>query len=251
MSSPDARHTLYAEMDIKGIKAIEETLLDYPGHPAVIVYFHGCELRCPFCHNVGLVTREDRPDVSWAKLKGEVTSRVNLVEAVVASGGEPTLNPGLADFFGWMKEMELLTKLDTNGCRPEVLGRLLAEGYLDYVAMDVKHALEAKRYAAATGFTASFEISCVKESIDVILQGEAEHEFRTTVVPGLHRKADILSIARHLEKAKKYVLQQFVSRPEHIDVAFVDKEGYPGEQLRAWAEECSAYVPTEVRGLKV
>ena len=238
-------------MDIKGIKGIEETLIDYPGHPAIIVYFHGCEFRCPFCHNVGLVTREEEPDLSWPKLKGEVASRINLVEAVVASGGEPTLNPKIADFFGWMKDIELLTKIDTNGYHPETLRCLLAEDYLDYVAMDIKHSLEPRRYAAATGFSSGLDIGRVRDSIEAILESDASHEFRTTVVPGLHKREEVLSIARHLEKAKRYVLQQFVPRQEHIDMAFTEMKGYPGEELAAWAKECSKYVPTEIRGVKV
>lgn len=235
-------------MDIKGVKGIEETLIDYPGHPAVIVYFHGCNFKCGFCHNVGLVTGPEDPDIIWPRLREEIIGRINLVEALVVSGGEPTLNNGLTDFLGFAKELELLTKLDTNGSRPQILERLIAEGFLDHIAMDVKHTLDAKKYAAAAGVTV--DLKALAESISLIREGEVDYVFRTTVVPKLHQREDILNIARMLTGAKKYVLQAFVPREEHIDPLYIDRKGFPPEELKIWAEECSQYLPTEVRGDK-
>ncbi len=235
-------------MEIKGIKGIEETLIDYPGYPAVIVYFHGCNFKCGFCHNVGLVTGPEDPDIIWPRLREEIIGRINLVEALVVSGGEPTLNNGLTDFLGFAKELELLTKLDTNGSRPQVLKRLVEEGFLDYIAMDVKHTLDAKKYAAAAG--AAVNLKALAESISLIREGKVDYVFRTTVVPELHQREDILNIARTLTGAKKYVLQAFVPREEHIDPLYIEKKEFPPEELKAWAEECSQYLPTEVRGKK-
>ncbi len=252
-------------MNIKGIKGIEDTLLDYPGKPAVIVYFHGCSFRCGFCHNVGLVLRDDDPDIPWKNALEAIKDRINLIEAVVASGGEATLNPGLPGFLHMMKEMELLTKLDTNGSRPGVIKKLLGEKLLDYIAMDVKHVLEPEKYAMAAGCDAkasfsgrlrankrmaeSFNVKVIEESMEIIKESGIDYEFRTTVVSGMHERADILNIARYLEGSKRYTLQNFASREEHISPDFVGREGFPADELKEIAEECSKFVPMAIRGL--
>ena len=249
---------------IRGIKGIEDTLIDYPGKPAAIVYFQGCDFRCPFCHNAGLVVREDGRDIPWSKLKDMLTQRINLIEALVVSGGEPTLNPGLEDLLGYAKELELATKLDTNGTRPEVIARLAAEGFLDYISMDVKHRLKQEPYSRAVGLKvgdkhcvlprerqlAVFDIQVIKQSIKLIQSSSIDCEFRTTLVPGLHTRKDALEIARSLEGKGRYTLQNFCSRDEHIAPSYVGKDGFPEEELRAWAVECSEFIPTEVRGSK-
>jgi pyruvate formate lyase activating enzyme len=236
------------KLEIRGIKGIEETLIDYPGHPAVILYCQGCNFKCGFCHNVGLVNGPEEPDIIWARLREELIGRINLVEALVVSGGEPTLNQGLTDLLGFAKELELLTKLDTNGTDPQQLDRLLGEGFLDLVALDVKQRLNAKKYAAAAGVAVDLDV--VKESIAILRRDKATHIFRTTVVPRLHTREDVIAIARELAGAKKYILQPFVPREDHVDPEYAGQHSFSIEELTEWAEQCSDYLPTEVRGSK-
>jgi len=269
-------------MNIEGIKGLEDTLIDYPGNPAIIVYFYGCNFRCGFCHNIGLVTREDGPDIPWPKVQELIADRINLIEAIVISGGEPTINPGLEDFLRYAKDLELLTKLDTNGTQPQVIERLLEENLLDHIAMDVKHELN-RRYYVATGMgnlgqtvvgadpslsdeetvgaalcgrprahqrAAHVDLGSIKQSIDLIKNSGIDYEFRTTVMPNLHEPEEVINIARQLQGAKKYVLQNFVAREEHIDPAYVERKGFAEDELKAMAKKCSEFVATEIRGQK-
>ena len=235
-------------MPIRGIKSIADTLIDYPGKPAAIIYFFGCDFRCGYCHNPGLVSREEAPDMPWARLIEEISGRVNLIEAVVVSGGEPTLNPGLPEFLRAVKEMELLTKLDTNGSFPEVIRELVGEGLLDYVAMDVKHLLHADRYCEVTGTMA--DVERIAESVAFIKKSGIEYEFRTTVVPGLHAPEEIVEIARYLRGSRKYTLQNFVPRKEHVEMGYMQKKGFERDEIESIREKCSEFVPTEVIGAK-
>ena len=125
------------------------TLLDYPGKVACTVFLGGCNFRCPFCHNGELLDGTAEPIMEQDELIVFLSKRKGLLDAVCISGGEPTLQPGLAALLAQIKAMGYLTKLDTNGSRPEVLKDLIARNLLDYVAMDIKNS--ADLYSRTTG----------------------------------------------------------------------------------------------------
>ncbi len=185
------------------------TLSDYPGKIAAVVFTQGCNFRCPFCHNGGLIPWESRPDerLSEHQVLRFLQSRIGQLEGVVVSGGEPTLQPDLKRFLSRAKTLGYAVKLDTNGSRPEVLRRLFNEGLLDYVAMDVKAPWD--HYERLAGVRV--ETAAIRASIGLIAQSGIPHEFRTTVVPQLLSEGDLRDIARLLPTGSAYRHQPFRS----------------------------------------
>ncbi len=116
------------------------TLLDFPGYVACTLFTRGCNMRCPFCHNASLVVRaEEQRMYSNEEIMYFLKKRQGILDGVAITGGEPTLMPGLPEFMADVRELGYKIKLDTNGTRPEVLRRIISEGLVDYVAMDIKN----------------------------------------------------------------------------------------------------------------
>jgi pyruvate formate lyase activating enzyme len=193
------------------IKALlPASVIEYPGHIADVLYVGACNFRCPFCYNVDLVLRpEQLPDLEEADLVQRLRPRVGFVDALVISGGEPTLQPDLMSFLSEIRQTGLKVKLDTNGYRPDVLSLCLEREMLDYVAMDIKSSLG--RYEQVAGVPVAVER--VQRSIDLLLHASIDFEFRTTVVPGLVDVEDVRDIVKLIGGAKRYYLQCFRPGP--------------------------------------
>lgn len=191
-------------MLIKGLQKL--TLLDYPGKMACTVFTAGCNFRCPFCHNASLVTSIDDERISEEEFFSYLSKRQGILEGVCITGGEPTLQPDLKEFLGKIKELGYSVKLDTNGYRPDVLKDVVNSGFVDYVAMDIKNSRE--KYGITAGLN-NFDISKIDESVDFLMNGIVDYEFRTTVVKELHNEKDIQDIVSWIKDAKKYFLQGF------------------------------------------
>lgn len=192
-------------MEIHGFN--KTTLLDYPEHLAATIFAGGCNFRCPFCHNTELVLNpKEQPMISEEEVFSYLKKRKGILQGVCITGGEPTLQPDLPEFIRKIKEMGYLVKLDTNGYRPAVLWKLLEEGLLDYVAMDIKASRE--NYAKAAGVV-NMDLSRIEESVGILKSGKIPYEFRTTVVKGIHEIAEFDSIGRWLGGCSAYYLQAF------------------------------------------
>ncbi len=214
-------------MQIGGIQKL--TLIDFPGKIACTVFLAGCNFYCPWCHSRELVMPKEikkLPKVSEKDFLDFLEERRGLLEGVAICGGEPTLNKELPSFCQKIKTLGFSVKLDTNGSNPVMLNELISNGLVDYVAMDVK--LPFERYVEVCNTEdKAFD---VQQSINILKTGKADYEFRTTVVPGVHFRDDILKIARWISPAKKYYLQNF--RPEKtIDPEFEKFTPYPIEFL--------------------
>ena len=199
------------------------------------------------CHNADLVLRPDEletlpEDDVW----DFVARRTGKVDGVVITGGEPTLQADLPRCLQQIQEIGLDAKLDTNGYRPDVLEALLNGGLVAYVALDIKAPPE--KYPLLSGVP-EVDTSRVTRSIALLQESVIDYEFRTTVVPGLLNEEDIAAIARWIEGAKQYVLQQF--RPVNtLDPALETATPYSPADLQAMAERASQWVPhTSARGL--
>lgn len=193
-------------MRIEGLQKL--TLLDYPGHLACTVFLGGCNLRCPFCHNADLVL-PGRPSAALSReeLTAFLKKRRGVLQGVCVTGGEPLASQGVEELFRQIKGLGYAAKLDTNGTFPDRLQGLVAQGLVDYVAMDVKNAPAS--YGATVGLP-GFDPAPVLRSAAFLLSGAVEYEFRTTVVDELHTEADFEAIGRWLAGAKRYFLQGFV-----------------------------------------
>ena len=212
-------------MEICGLQKL--TLIDYPGRLAATIFLCGCNFRCPWCYSRELVLPEEiekQPKISEKELSDFLKERKGTLEGVVLCGGEPCLHEDLSQFCQKIKKLDYLIKLDTNGSRPQMLKKLIDEKLIDYVAMDVK--LPKERYKEVLGV----DVKNVEESFKVLKDSKINYEFRTTVIPTILDKEDIIKIAKWLSPAKKYYLQNF--RPEKtIDPKFEKIRPYPDEYL--------------------
>lgn len=194
------------------------TLVDYPEKVAAILFTGGCNMRCPYCHNGELVLHPDLfPPFFDDEIFSYLKKRKGVLDAVVISGGEPTLQSGLKEYVKKIKDTGLLVKLDTNGTRPDVVEDLVSSSLLDYVAMDVKNSLES--YAMTCGVE-DFDTSCVEETISFLKEGRVAYEFRTTVTRETHSEKNFISLASLLEGAEAYYLQNFVPNENTIVKGF-------------------------------
>jgi pyruvate formate lyase activating enzyme len=195
------------------------SMIDFPGTPACVLFVQGCNFQCPYCHNPSLVQGRSVPDDSLDQ--GEaiqlLKERRGFLEAVVISGGEPTLQEGLPPFCQEIKELGYAVKLDTNGSRPRMLQSLLASGTVDYIAMDIK--THPERYGPLVWSRPN--AAAIQESIRLILASGIPHEFRTTCLRPLVDAPIIGQIARLIEGADLFALQQ-VRPGDVLDPAFCE-----------------------------
>ena len=222
-------------MIIAGLQ--KTTLIDYPGKVACTVFLAGCNFRCPWCYSSELVLSEKikkQPKITEKDFFAFLKDKRGLLDGIVLCGGEPSLNKDLAIFIKKIKKMGFLIKLDTNGSNPDMVKKLIDEKLVNYIAMDIKAPLEVKSYNRATGVKT--DIKKIKKSIKIIKNSGIDYEFRTTVVPGIHTKEDILEIAEEIGPARAYFLQSF--RPEKtLDPKFVKVRPYPKDFFLAVKKE--------------
>jgi len=215
------------------IQALTGTsLIEYPGKISSVIFISGCNLLCPFCHNPELVLpsllRGEyalEPDF----VINELIRREGFIEAVCITGGEPLLFSGLEDLIHRIRsETDLLIKVDTNGTLPDNLRKI--SDIVDYIAMDLKSSPSS--YPAATGEKAVFED--VRESVGIV-KGLPMHEFRTTMVPGLVTKEDVIELLELIGPLGRYVLQRFRSL-KTLAPELIDTVSYPNHYLEETAD---------------
>ncbi len=229
-------------MKIHGLQKM--TLLDFPGRVACTVFLGGCDFRCPFCHNFELVDGTAQPLMDDAELLAFLAKRKGLLDGVAFTGGEPCLHPELPALLEKVRALGFATKLDTNGYHPERLQQILDRHLVDYVAMDVKNS--PAKYAATCGL-ASVDLDKVRRSIELLMDGPADYEFRTTVVAEFHDAADFEEIGKMIRGARRYFLQCFTDRDS---VPFGNLHAPAAQDLNTYADIVRPYVPdTSLRGV--
>ena len=178
------------------------SFIDFPGRLSAVIFLRGCNLRCPYCHNLGLLDAEG-PSMGLEELVAFLSSRRGLLDGVVISGGEPTLWPGLRSLIEAVRALGYEVKLDTNGTRPEVLSELIGDGLLDYVALDLKD--DPAAYAGWLGMREDPEV--LARSLDIVKASGVDHELRTTVVPSRHDDEVLGRMARWAAGCRRWILQ--------------------------------------------
>lgn len=194
-------------MNIQGLQKM--TLLDFPGRVACTVFLGGCDFRCPFCHNGELLDGTAETLMTDRELLAFLEKRKGLLDGVAFTGGEPTLRPDLPALMAEIRAMGFAVKLDTNGNHPDALRRILGEGLVDYVAMDVKNSPE--RYGETIGIP-DFDVSNIEKSLTLLKMSGADYELRTTVVKEFHDEDSFRAIGPWIAGAKRYFLQCFTDR---------------------------------------
>lgn len=193
-------------MDFVGIDKL--SLLDFDEKLSCVLFTKSCNFRCPFCHN-GLTVLEAETYIPFDEILSFLESRKGKLDAVVITGGEPTLMDDIVDKIKTIKSMGFLIKLDTNGTRPDVLKQLFELNLLDYVAMDIKNSIE--KYPLTCGIKA-IDQTKIKDSIQLIENSGVDYEFRTTLVNEFHSLKSIKEMGELIKGGKKLYLQQFVDR---------------------------------------
>jgi len=236
-------------MKIAGLQ--KQSVLDYPNKLSSVIFTPGCNFRCPFCHNFQIVIPDDATKISnFAKIKKFFDDRKNFLDAVVITGGEPTLHPNLPDVIKELKAMGYLVKLDSNGTNPSMLMKLLNAKLLDYIAMDVKTSLDFDKYNKAVGNVLTNEMfENVKKSISIIMNSGIDYEFRTTVVPTLVDLDDIFNIASYIKGAKKYALQKFNNENANTP-ELRNTKAYSKEQIETVISNITDIDNVELRGYR-
>lgn len=213
-------------MKFSGIQ--KTSLTDYPEKIAAVLFTPGCNLRCPFCHNWRIVVDPKPPFLNEENTFRILEDRKRFVDAVVVTGGEPTLHKELPKFLKKLKEKGFTVKLDTNGFYPQVLEECLA--HVDYVALDVKTSLEKYIRLGAK------DTKDLLHTIDILKSGKVDYEFRTTVVPDFVDAEDIPRIGEIVKGAKTLALQQFVPN-DTLDKNFKTVKPYSPEKIAEFAEK--------------
>jgi pyruvate formate lyase activating enzyme len=218
-------------MKFSGIQ--KTSLIDYPEKIATVLFTPGCNLRCPYCYNWRIVVDPKPPFLNEETALQILDERRKYVDAVVVTGGEPTIHKELPRFLKKLKERGFAVKLDTNGLNPTVLEECLP--YVDYVALDLKTSPEKYHLLGAK------DTAALLQTIDMLKSGKVEYEFRTTVVPKIVEEADITRIGETIKGAKNYALQQFIPG-DTLDRAYQTVKPYPPDIISGFAETMKKYV---------
>ena len=229
-------------MELAGLQKL--TLLDFPGHMACTVFTHGCNLRCPFCHNAGLVVRDNDNIINEEEFFEFLGRRVGLLDGVAITGGEPLLHKDIPDFMRKIRDRGFKIKLDTNGFYPDMLKKVVGEGLVDYAAMDIKAPKED--YAKAVGIDKP-AMDRVCESVSFLMSGIIDFEFRTTAVKGIHTVDDFKRIGEWIKGGEKYFIQHFTDSGDLIGQGF---DAFGENESKALLEAVLPFVPNAaLRGI--
>lgn len=215
------------------------TLLDFPNHVACIIFTKGCNFRCPFCQNSTLIGINHEDEISEEYIFDYLIKRQGILDGVVITGGEPTVQKDLKEFIKKIRKLGYKVKLDTNGYNPNVLKELIDENLLDYVAMDIKQTLE--KYHIVAGKMINTEY--ILESIKILEESDICHEFRTTIIKEYHTIDDIIEITSYFKSDTPYYLQNFKNSSNVLDKSL---HGFTNEEL----EEINTHV-LENRKIKI
>ena len=233
-------------MLIRGLQKF--SLLDYPGKIAAIVFTPGCTFRCAFCYNPKLVRGDPSlPIFTEAEVLKFLHKRRGKLEALVVTGGEPTLQTDLPAFVRRVKDLGYLVKLDTNGSNLAMLKGLVQDRIVDYVAMDLKTSWQDYPKVQPT-----VKLTQIKESIIFLLQGKKptgfHYEFRTTLFPPLVAEDNFELMVQIIAGAERYALQQY--QPLATLSSDLEKMVYPERVIQGFKKIAEKYVgKVEIRGI--
>jgi len=230
---------------------IKNSLIDYPGKISAVIFFKGCNYRCPYCHNKDLVFGtgpiSPTPSINTTVVDESfvfsfLEKRNTFIDGVVLSGGEPTLSRSLIRICQSIKSMGFLLKIDTNGSHPDVLERLLYDDLVDYIAMDFKTSPD--RYPRF--ISKKFDPDALTKSIQLIMESTVNYEFRMTCAYPIVDTSAIHSMLPYIEGARRFVLQKFVYSSNILEPNFfkdkrnsdIDDMKIYQELILPWVKEC-------------
>jgi pyruvate formate lyase activating enzyme len=231
---------------------VKTTCVDFPGHLAGSFFLKGCNLRCPYCYNTGLVLGKDdgtQPLNTVQELFDHLEKRQGILKGLTVSGGEPLLNPYTPLIIRKARELGYLVKLDTNGTLPDELEAFINNPELrpDFIAMDIKTA--PSRYAEVIcpafskyhGKTEHFE-HVLKRSATLVASYPPENrEWRTVLVPPLVQKSDIEAMATILPKDASWQFAQFMNQ-NCIDPSYNEIYPYTDQEAQELIQYAQPFI---------
>lgn len=228
-------------MKIAGFQ--KQSLVDYPGKICPVIFTMGCNFRCPYCHNAELVTKEKSvKEIPELEILSYLQDNKKYLDGVVITGGEPTLQKDLPLFINKIKKMDYAVKLDTNGTNPGMLRYLIDDNLVNSVAMDIKSTINFQKYNKATGGILTEKLfENVLESIHILLDSGINYEFRTTLVPTILTKKEVVEICLFIKNANQFSLQQF--NPKNtLDKKFQKLKPFKDCEISSLISECKPHI---------
>lgn len=225
---------------------LKSSFIDYPGTVSAVLFFRGCNLRCPWCHNPTLVLPDgDGPDVGFEEVVAHLERRREIIEGVVFTGGEPTLQcEALVACASRVRSLGFAIKLDTNGLIPEAINAVSP----DYLAMDLKTV--PHRYGEL-GFKRSGAecAAALEQSLDIVRSMGDKAEVRITMAAPFVKKEEMEAFATMLHGVQRVFLQPFKSNAPLLDAGFPSLEPLPAQTIREFRDFLGQTVPRcEIRG---
>ena len=237
---------------------LKTSLIEWPGKIVSVIFTPGCNFRCPFCHNAHLVDPQQVNHLTLLKeeeVLKDLVQRKEWIEAVAITGGEPTLQKDLLAFLSKIKAMGYRVMLEQNGTHPEIIKKLINQKLVDYFCLDLKGNFE--NYSKFSGVKT--ETEKIRESLWLIAESGLECELRTTVVPGLHTKENLIKLAEEIKEILahsrlkiencRWYLQQF--RPIGcLNQDYLGLKPFSPEELKSWLLKLQKIIPqTTLRGI--
>lgn len=224
------------DLPIGGLQKL--TLVDYPGHTAATVFTLGCNMRCGYCHNPELVLPEQfLPSIPVDDIFDWLATRTGKLDGIAITGGEPTMHDALEPFCREVSAMGFLVKLDSNGTQPDMLERLIDDGVVNFVAMDIKGPLDRYSEIAAR----PIDTQAIERSVRLLIDSGVEHEFRTTIVKSQLSLTDFETIGTLVNGAQRYALQAF--RPgKTLSPQFSREQSYDESEMKSIQTIMNNYV---------
>lgn len=226
-------------MIINGMQKV--TLLDYPNNIACMIFTSGCNFKCPYCHNSSLIKQNKEGLISEKEVFDYLKKRKNILDGLVISGGEPTVQKDLIEFINKVKRLGYKIKLDTNGYKPDVLKEIIDNNLVDYIAMDIKNTFS--KYNQIINIK-NPKVELLKESIELIKNSNIDHEFRTTIIKEHHTLEDINEIIKIIGKSKYYIQNFRLSE----DVINQSLNSFSDKELDDLKDKLKQYPNVNIRG---
>lgn len=218
---------------------VKSSLVDFPGLVACVLFTPGCNYNCFYCHNRALING-NLERIDPLSLQVFLEKRAGLLDGVVITGGEPTLQSALPAYIEAIRKMGFKVKLDTNGSSPHVVRQLLQNNSCDYYAVDFK--APPLRYREICGPGAN--PSTVLKTIDLLLQFAVDFEVRTTVIPQFN-ESDLVCIAQTLPVVPRFCLNRYRKPSEYLprDEDRINQSPHSQTRIDQFAEIIRSYQP--------
>jgi len=230
-------------MEIKGF--IDISLVDWDEKVSSTIFLANCNMRCPFCYNVPLVLHPEKlRTIPFEKIAEYLERNREWVDGVVITGGEPTIHKDLPSLCERIKKLGFQVKIDTNGTNPTLTQELISKELVDYIAMDIKAPLEQSKYYSVVGVDTPDLLNKIVETINILQDSQIDYEFRTTVVPTIHKEKDIEEICQEIKNCKKYVIQNYKTDVETINQNFRNLKPFSQEELKAFLRTARKTIPS-------